>query len=114
MVSAITLASAGQDVSVPTFDNKVATSPFIILESAGIPQRTLSADGCGKPRRDQPAEYDGRLIFSFGVNDCVYDSHGSIRVSPTDSFENARDILTEASTWLPTLFIGPPPTVVQS
>jgi len=58
-----------------------------------------------------PAEYDGRLIFSFGLNDCAYDSHGSIRVSPADSFENARDILTEASTWLPTLFIGPPPTI---
>jgi len=51
----------------------------------------------------------GRLIFAFGVNDCVLEN-GTRRVTEADSFENCRAVLDAARDWLPTLMIGPPPT----
>ena len=55
-------------------------------------------------------EHDGRLIFSFGVNDCIATDQGCTRVPEADSIANARSILSSAGAWLPTLMIGPPPT----
>jgi len=55
-------------------------------------------------------EHDGRLVFSFGVNDCVFEMSRRTRVDAAASIVNARSILQTASGWLPTLMIGPPPT----
>ncbi|ACB95352.1 GDSL-type esterase/lipase family protein [Beijerinckia indica] len=55
-------------------------------------------------------EHDGRLVFSFGVNDCAFIEPGRTRVAETQSVENARCILQRAKEWLPTLMIGPPPS----
>jgi lysophospholipase L1-like esterase len=55
-----------------------------------------------------PSDIDGRLIFSFGVNDCLLDAEQQ-RVRPDIALETAREILAQASEWRPTLFIGPPP-----
>jgi acyl-CoA thioesterase I len=52
---------------------------------------------------------DGRLVFSFGVNDCVSEKPGCVRVPEAAAIANARSILTKASAGLPTLMIGPPP-----
>ncbi|MEB3177877.1 MAG: GDSL-type esterase/lipase family protein [Nostocaceae cyanobacterium] len=55
-----------------------------------------------------PKEYDGRLVFSFGVNDTVMEN-GKIRVDLAESIANARDILSQAQQLYPVLMISPPP-----
>jgi len=62
----------------------------------------------GEAERRLPATCDGRLVFSFGVNDCVA-VDGRPRVSSGDSLANAQRILEEATSWKPTLVVGPPP-----
>jgi len=55
-----------------------------------------------------PPDCDGRLVFSFGANDCV--SNGSDdrpRVAPEESLKHAEAVLGAAHRWLPTLMIGP-------
>ena len=57
-----------------------------------------------------PPEHDGRLVFSFGANDCCLEDPGrSVRVPHAESITNAHDILTTAKAWLPTLMVGPLP-----
>ena len=56
-----------------------------------------------------PADVDGRLIFSFGLNDTAEVSGAGLRVPYENSVANARAIVAEAKAWLPTLWIGPPP-----
>ena len=56
------------------------------------------------------AEHDGRLLFSFGTNDCVAaPDRTGVRVPPADALANAERILTEARAWRPTLMVGPSP-----
>ncbi|MDR3511417.1 MAG: GDSL-type esterase/lipase family protein [Caulobacteraceae bacterium] len=56
-----------------------------------------------------PVEHDGRLVFSFGANDCTADVSGGTRVDIERSVALATTILGEAAAWRPTLMIGPPP-----
>jgi len=77
-------------------------------------RRDTSADIQQRWRREAllrlPPEHDGRLVFSFGANDCCLDDAGrNVRVSHAESILNARDILTTARAWLPTLMVGPLP-----
>ena len=58
--------------------------------------------------RRLPAGIDGRLVFSFGANDCRGET-GTPRVDPGASLANARAILGTAKTHHPTLMLGPPP-----
>ena len=72
-------------------------------------RRNTTADIAARWEREAKArlspEHDGRLIFSFGLNDCLEDA----RLSADQSTANAREFLSKASAWLPTLMIGPPP-----
>ena len=54
-------------------------------------------------------EHDGRLVFSFGVNDCTHEA-GQPRVSEAASLANTRTMLARAKAWRPTLMVGPPCT----
>jgi acyl-CoA thioesterase-1 len=56
------------------------------------------------------AEHDGRLVFSFGANDCctVTDGDG-VRVAPGQALANAEAILKVARDSRPTLMVGPLP-----
>jgi lysophospholipase L1-like esterase len=57
-----------------------------------------------------PDEYDGRLVFSFGANDCCPgDDVGGVRVAPVKALANASAVLSAAVAWRPTLMIGPFP-----
>jgi acyl-CoA thioesterase I len=57
-----------------------------------------------------PDEDDGRLVFSFGANDCCPgDDVGNVRVTPASVLANADAILRAAAGWRPTLMIGPLP-----
>lgn len=56
-----------------------------------------------------PDHVDGRLVFSFGLNDMA-DQEGVGQRTPTDrSVETARSLLSRAKSWKPTLWIGPTP-----
>src|SRR5215472_17715351 len=56
--------------------------------------------------RRLPDGVDGRLIFSFGANDCVTEN-GTPRVDPERALANARSVLEEARQRHPTLMLGP-------
>lgn len=58
--------------------------------------------------RRLPSDVDGRLVFSFGANDCVRES-AAPRVPQDASLANARAILAAAKTRHRTLMLGPPP-----
>ncbi|MBW4595839.1 MAG: lipase [Brasilonema angustatum HA4187-MV1] len=55
-----------------------------------------------------PKEYDGRVVFSFGVNDTTL-VNGKPRVELAESIENVRSILSTAKQLYPILMVGPPP-----
>ena len=57
-----------------------------------------------------PPEHDGRLVFSFGANDCcLRDDASQVRVPLDQALANARAILGSALAWRPTLMVGPLP-----
>lgn len=56
-----------------------------------------------------PPDVDGRLVFSFGVNDCTLGDDGHPRLTQEAANTAARSIFGQAGRWLPTLMIGPPP-----
>lgn len=58
--------------------------------------------------RRLPAEAEGRIVFSFGVNDMT-EEDGVLRVSPDRSAANMRAIVRGARNLYPTLMIGPAP-----
>lgn len=76
-------------------------------------RRDTSADIAVRWRQEAearlPVEYDGRLVFSFGANDCCLDDDGKVRVPLARSLENVQEILSAAMAWRPTLMIGPLP-----
>ncbi len=75
-------------------------------------RRDTSSDVAQRWRRETsvrlPVGIEARLVFSFGVNDCVVED-GRQRVSPDTTLANAKAIIAQASGWRPTLFVGPPP-----
>jgi lysophospholipase L1-like esterase len=56
-----------------------------------------------------PADFERRLAFSFGANDCVLDEHGASRVAHEQALANAESILSQARGVAPTIMIGPAP-----
>ena len=77
-------------------------------------RRDTSADVLARWQREARArllpDHDGRLIFSFGTNDCCPDDElGRVRILPTRSMANAEAILVDALAWRPTLMVGPLP-----
>jgi lysophospholipase L1-like esterase len=75
-------------------------------------RRDTSADILGRWRREAelrlPAEHARRLVFSFGVNDCIVEN-GACRVGRAQTISNARVLLAAAAAYAPTLMIGPAP-----
>lgn len=57
-----------------------------------------------------PSDYDGRVVFCFGVNDTTIEN-GKTRVELTQSIANAREILSEAKRLYPVLMVSPPPMI---
>ncbi|MBD2511095.1 lipase [Nostoc muscorum FACHB-395] len=53
-----------------------------------------------------PKEYDGRVVFSFGLNDTTLEN-GKTRVDLADSIKNAREILSKAQKLYPVLMVSP-------
>jgi lysophospholipase L1-like esterase len=59
-----------------------------------------------------PEGSDGRIVFSFGVNDTTIEN-GKERVALDESIENARTILQSAKSFFPTIMVGPPPILEE-
>jgi lysophospholipase L1-like esterase len=59
-------------------------------------------------RRRLSSEHDGRLVFSFGVNDTTA-AGAATRVALAASLDNGRAILEAARQAYPLLLVGPPP-----
>lgn len=59
-----------------------------------------------------PKEYDGRVVFSFGLNDTSIEN-GKPRVELKRSVENTYNILSVAKQLYPVLLIGPAPYAEQ-
>ena len=80
-------------------------------------RRETSADIAGRWReevaRRLPPEVDGRVVFSFGLNDVTLED-GRPRVPLEASVEHARRIFGEAARAYPTLVVGPPPTTLPA
>jgi acyl-CoA thioesterase I len=77
-------------------------------------RRETSADVLARwqaeARARLPDQFDGRLVFSFGANDCCPgDDVGGVRVAPSRALANAKAILQVALAWRPTLMFGPLP-----
>ncbi len=75
-------------------------------------RRDTSADILARWKREAASrllpEHDGRLVFSFGANDCCLTDDGRrVRVTHAEALANARAILANAQSWLPTLMVGP-------
>jgi acyl-CoA thioesterase-1 len=75
-------------------------------------RRDTSADVAARwlneARLRLPAEHDGRLVFSFGANDCSANGAGDRPgVARESSLAHAEAILDTAHRWLPTLMVGP-------
>jgi lysophospholipase L1-like esterase len=75
-------------------------------------RRNTSADVAARWKGEAdlrlPPECDGRLVFSFGANDCASNRiDGRPRVGRAESLVHAEAILAAARRWLPTLMIGP-------
>jgi lysophospholipase L1-like esterase len=88
----------GEDLTLYNLGVRRDTSADIRRRWRGEATARLASDG------------EGRLVFSFGLNDCAPGPHGAApRVSAEEGVDNARAILAEAADWLPTLMIGPPP-----
>lgn len=56
-----------------------------------------------------PDHVDGRLTFSFGLNDMADQEGTGQRLTHEQSVETARALLSRAKSWRPTLWIGPTP-----
>jgi acyl-CoA thioesterase-1 len=75
-------------------------------------RRDTSADVLARWQREARLlpEHDGRLIFSFGPNDCCPgEDIGGVRVAPGRALENAEAILMAAVASRPTLISRPTP-----
>lgn len=59
-----------------------------------------------------PKEYDGRVVFSFGLNDTTLEN-GKPRVDIVDSIKYTREILSQAKKLYPVLMISPAPYIEQ-
>lgn len=76
--------------------------------SADVARRWRAEAGARLPVSWKGEPVDGRLVFSFGTNDCnIWD--GERRVPVAETLANARAVLTEAAEARPVLMVGPPP-----
>ena len=73
--------------------------------SADISRRWQAEADARLPETLDGAPLDGRLVFSFGINDCFQWSDRRL-LTPQDSLAEARSILTRARR-RPVLFVGP-------
>lgn len=92
-------AARGRGVPLTRYDLGVRrdTSALVLRRCAAEVAARLDGVPC-----------DGRVVFSFGVNDAAH-ADGRPRVEPVDTVANARELLAWSRARYPTLMVGPPP-----
>lgn len=86
----------------------------ITYDNLGIPKDTsedIAERWLDEARCRLPADGSGRLVFSFGANDCLPAGNGRVRVPLTASMAYTSRILREAVAFAPSLMIGPAPVL---
>jgi lysophospholipase L1-like esterase len=126
MTTRLRLCFIGDSITVGTGDDRFlgwpgrlaahehAAGHDVTLYNLGIRADTsehLAARWEAEARARLPAHVDGALVFAFGVNDMAVERGKGLRVPVERSIAVAQSMLTAASAWLPTLWIGPAPVV---
>ena len=70
--------------------------------------RDIAARWLAEVSRRLPQQFDGRVIFSFGVNDTTIEN-GQLRITLNDSVRNTYKIMADAQQLFPILMVSPPP-----
>ncbi len=96
-------AARGRNVQLTRYDLGVRrdTSALILRRCAGEVAARLDGMAC-----------DGRVVFSFGVNDATHED-GRCRVELGDTLANARTLLDWSRERYPALMVGPPPVATD-
>ena len=127
-MSEIRICFVGDSITVGTGDEnyqgwpgracnrEVAKGHDVTLYNLGIRANT-SADIAARWRAEcevrVPDGSNCALVFSFGVNDAAEEQGVGLRVPFEQSLANAGAVMLTARSWLPTLWIGPPPVVEE-
>lgn len=92
--------------------NALRENPDLTVYNLGV-RRNTSRDVRARWREETARRtLDGaemRLLFAFGGVDCMVDAEGRPFVSPEESVDNARSILSLSKALHTTVWIGPPP-----
>ncbi len=128
---AIRICFVGDSITVGTGDDRYQGWPALAaaaeaarghdltLYNLGVRGDTsiqLAARWQAECRARLPDDVNGALVFSFGVNDAAIEPTADPerpRVPLAQSIATAREILSTAQSWLPTLMIGPTPVRVD-
>ncbi len=128
---AIRICFVGDSITVGTGDDRYQGWPAlaaaaeaarghdVTLYNLGVRGDTsvqIAARWHSESRARLPDDVNGALVFSFGVNDAAIEPTADPdrqRVPPAQSIATAREILSTAQAWLPTLMIGPTPVRVD-
>ncbi len=128
---AIRICFVGDSITVGTGDDGYQGWPALVaateaarghdvtLYNLGVRGDTsvqIGARWQAESRARLPDDVNGALVFSFGVNDAAIEPTADPnrqRVPLAQSIDTAREILSTAQAWLPTLMIGPTPVHVD-
>ncbi len=127
---AIRICFVGDSITVGTGDDRYQGWPALVaaaeaarghdvtLYNLGVRGDTsvqLAARWQAECRARLPDDVNGALVFSFGVNDAAIEPTADPdrqRVPLDQSVATARQVLSTAQDWLPTLMVGPTPVRV--
>jgi acyl-CoA thioesterase I len=105
------MAGVGDPEHLGWIGRAVAGRREITLYNLGVRRETsgqiaarLHAEAAPRLSEAEPM----RLVFSFGVNDCVLEN-GAPRASTSETLKNARRLLSEGARLAPCLLVGPQP-----
>jgi acyl-CoA thioesterase I len=105
------MAGVGDPAHLGWIGRAVAGRREITLYNLGVRRETsgqiaarFQAEAAPRLSEAEPM----RLVFSFGVNDCVLE-HGAPRAPTSETLKNAQRLLSEGARLAPSLLVGPPP-----
>ncbi len=128
---AIRICFVGDSITVGTGDDRYQGWPALVATAEAARGHDVTLYNLGvrgdtsvqiatrwqaESRARLPDDVNGALVFSFGVNDAAIEPTADPnrqRVPLDQSIATAREILSTAQSWLPTLMVGPTPVRVD-
>lgn len=98
-------------VSLATVSYRACAMKRGLAFPAGWRRGALAERGCVSLVPLSPTSR-GRLVFSFGTNDCVIEN-ADTRLTRAETLSHARGALAKAREHWPVLWIGPPPSELE-